>query len=352
MKLVPENQQRSAAPNKSNQPSVDRARVAVSIVAWKGADLTIECLRSVERELHDLAECHVYVVDNASPDDSAERVERAIAENGWHRWATFIRSPTNGGFAAGNNIAIRAMFAGGNPPDFVLLLNPDTVVRPGAFRRLLTFMLEQPTVGIAGGRSEDPDATPQCCSFRFPNVLGEMSLYLALGVFDRLFARYVTRVGIPERPVQVDWVSGAFMMIRRQVIEDIGLMDEGYFLYYEETDFTLRARRAGWSCWHVPDSRVVHLVGQSSGVTVRHIKPARRPAYWFESRRRYFTLNHGRAYAAIADLMVLLVYPVGRLRHLIQRKQNLDPPHLYGDLVRHSAILNGRGGLKPRQCEL
>lgn len=327
-------------------------RVAVSIVAWKGGDLTIECLRSVARELNDFPNCHVYLVDNASPDDSADRVERAIAQNDWQSWVTFIRSPVNGGFAAGNNLAVRTMFAASDRPDFVLFLNPDTIVRPGAFRRLLDFMLENSTVGIAGGRSEDPDETPQYCSFRFPNIVGEVSLYLGLGIFDRVFSRFVTGVGIPDRPCQVDWVSGAFMMVRRQVIDDIGLMDEGYFLYYEETDYTLRARRAGWTCWHVPDSRVVHLVGQSSGVTVRHVRPQRRPAYWFESRRRYFTLNHGRWYAVLADVLVLIVYPLARLRRVLQRKPSLDPPHLYQDFVRQSALFNGPRALKPRQCKL
>ncbi len=326
--------------------------MGISIVAWKGADLTIECLRSLAPQLSELERWHVYVVDNASPDDSADRVEAAIAQNEWQPWVTFIRSPVNGGFAAGNNLAIRTMFAAAEPPDFVLLLNPDTVVRPGALRRLLDFMLDNPGVGIAGGRSEDADTTPQCCCFRFPNILGEVSLYLQLGLFDRILNRFVTRLGTPDEPLQVDWVSGAFMMVRRQVIDDIGLMDEGYFLYYEETDYTLRARRAGWTCWHVPDSRVVHFVGQSSGVTVRNVRPARRPRYWFESRRRYFALNHGVWYAAVVDLLVLTVYPFARLRAFLQRRPSMDPPHLYGDLARYSALVHGQRGLKPRQCEL
>jgi N-acetylglucosaminyl-diphospho-decaprenol L-rhamnosyltransferase len=331
--------------------SAQLPRVAVSIVAWKGADLTIACLESVLEELKRLPGWRVYVIDNASPDDSADRVEAAIRDRRWDS-VTFVRSKVNGGFAAGNNIAIRATFAAQKPPDFVLLLNPDTLVRPGAFRKILDFMLERPDIGIAGGRSEDPDATPQCCSFRFPSIVGEVSSYLRLGIFDRVFKRFLTGVAIPNQPQQVDWVSGAFMMIRREVIESIGLMDEGYFLYYEETDYILRARRAGWTCWHVPDSRIVHLVGQSSGVTVRDVRPSRRPKYWFDSRRRYFTLNHGRAYAAMVDLLVLIVYPIARLRFLIQRKRNTDPPHLYLDLVRNSAIVNGPRSLKPRQCRL
>jgi N-acetylglucosaminyl-diphospho-decaprenol L-rhamnosyltransferase len=313
----------------------------VSIVAWKGADLTIACLRSIEPELQSVPGTRVIVVDNASPDGAADRVEQAIAENGWAAWATLIRAPHNGGFAAGNNIAIRAMLADERRAEFVLLLNPDTLVRPGAFRILLDFLAARPTAGIAGGRSEDLDATPQMCCFRFPNAVNEVLGYLGIGVLDRLLQRHLTRLGIPEEPRAVDWVSGAFMLVRKAVIDDIGLMDESYFLYFEETDFTRRARLAGWGCWHVPQSRIVHLVGQSSGVTVRDQAPRRVPGYWFESRRRYFVLNHGRLYAAMADLLVILAYPVGQFLRWLRRKPDRNAPHFFGDFIRHSAILRG-----------
>jgi N-acetylglucosaminyl-diphospho-decaprenol L-rhamnosyltransferase len=129
------------------------------------------------------------------------------------------------------------------------------------------------------------------------------------------------------------------MLVRRAVIEDIGLMDEGYFLYFEETDYARRSHLAGWGCWHVPQSRVVHLVGQSSGVTVRDQPPQRLPAYWFDSRRRYFVLNHGRLYASVSDLLVMMVYPLAQARRLIQRKPDRSPPHYFGDFVRHCAII-------------
>lgn len=330
------------------EPASATPRLAVTIVAWKGADLTIDCLRSVEPEVRDLRNCHVYVVDNASPDDSADRVERAIADNGWGEWVTFIRAPTNGGFAAGNNIAIRIELAAVPTPKYVLLLNPDTVVRRGAFRLLLNFMERHPHIGIGGGRSEDPDTTPQHCCFRFPNILSEMAGYLKVGIVDRLLRRHLVVFDIPREPCPVDWIAGAFMMIRREVFEAVGLMDEGYFLYYEETDFILRARRAGWPCWHVPESRIIHLVGQSSGVTKRTDKPARLPAYWFESRRRYFILNHGRLYAACTDLLVLLSLATTPFRQLIQRGRTPQPPRFVRDFLRHSAMFKGRRTLKPR----
>ena len=115
------------------------------------------------------------------------------------------------------------------------------------------------------------------------------------------------------------------MMVRRAVFDRVGLLDEGYFLYYEETDFCLRARRAGWECWYVPASRVVHLVGQSSGVTDRHRPRGRRPAYWFASRRRYFERNHGPGYAALASAAWAAGFALWRARRRVQRKPGHGP---------------------------
>jgi hypothetical protein len=333
-------------------PTRSPGRLVVSIVTWQAADLTIDCLRSVAPEIADLPDTRVIVVDNDSKDGAADKVERAIHDNGWSDWAEFRRAPGNNGFAAGNNVAIRQALRGDEPAEYVLLLNPDTIVRPGAFRILVRFMEEHPEVGIAGGRSENPDATPQLCCFRFPSMLSELALYLNLGIVDRLLERHLTRVGIPEEPRPIDWVSGALMIIRREVFEDVGLMDEGYFLYYEETDFTLQARRAGWPCWHIPASRVVHLVGHSLGVTERVARPKRRHKCWFESRRRYFVLNHGRLNAMVTDVFAIGGHMLWRLRRLIQRKPDSDPPCFLRDLIRHSALIHGRGSLAPRQTSL
>ena len=132
------------------------------------------------------------------------------------------------------------------------------------------------------------------------------------------------------------------MIIRREVFEDVGLLDAGYFLYFEEVDFCLKAHRAGWSCWYVPEARVVHLVGRSTGITDPR-RRARRPAYWFDARRRYFTKNHGRLYALLADLAAALGLIGCKARRLVERKPDPDPPGLLFDLVR-AAVRMQRGG--------
>jgi N-acetylglucosaminyl-diphospho-decaprenol L-rhamnosyltransferase len=328
------------------------AKVAVVIVNWRTAELVAACLKSLVPERSRFATFEVVVVDNDSQDGSAERLEQLIAHNNWNAWAQVLRSPRNGGFAAGNNIGIRTLLASEPKPHYVLLLNPDTYIRPGAVAVLAEFLAKHPRVGVVGGRSEDPDATPQHCCFRFPSIVDELAAQLNLGLFDRVFAGKIARVGIPEESIQVDWVSGGVMMVRREIFEQMGLMDESYFLYFEETDFTLRARRAGWLCWHVPHSRVVHLVGQSSGVKKRDGAPARLPAYWFESRRRYFVLNHGFLYAAGADLAVIGGSLVAAVRSLVQPGRRRSTPHFLSDLLRHSVLWRGRRGIAPRRITL
>jgi len=332
-----------------NRPDKTPASLGVCIVSWNCADLMEACLTSVAAEFGSVPNCRVVVVDNASSDATADRVQELIASHGWSSQMELLRAPSNDGFAAGNNAAMRALRHSGFDGEFILFLNPDTVVRPGAFKLLLDFMADQPDVGIAGGRSEDPDTKPQACCFRFPSISREVAATMRLHVADRMLAPWLKLIDTPSAPLEVDWVSGAFMLVRREVFAQIGLMDEGYFLYFEETDFTIRARRAGWRCWHVPQSRIVHLVGQSSGVTVRGGRPRRRPAYWFESRRRYFILNHGRPYAILVDLAVAAGYCIARPIRRLTRHWYDDPPNFLIDLLKHGALFNGRRTLKPRR---
>jgi N-acetylglucosaminyl-diphospho-decaprenol L-rhamnosyltransferase len=324
-------------------------RLVVSIVTWRAAQLTIDCLASLETEVTASPDIHVYVVDNDSGDGTADAIAAAIASRGWSAWAELIRSPVNGGFAAGNNIVFREALRRYPAFEYVLLLNPDTVVRPGALSVLRQFMDLAPGVGIAGGRCEDPDGTPQDCCFRFPGIISEFSSELRLGLLARLVRGQLVRMGDFEQPVRVGWVAGALMIVRRSVLEDIGLMDEGYFLYYEETDFSLRAQRAGWPTWHVPASRAVHFVGQLTGIQASDPRPKRRPAYLFESRRRYFVLNHGFLYALLLDIGVVFGNLLWKLRRLIERKPELNPPFWIHDLVRLGVLGRGRRNLPERR---
>lgn len=129
-------------------------------------------------------------------------------------------------------------------------------------------------------------------------------------------------------------------MVKREVFEAIGLMDENYLPYYEETDFCLQAKRAGWGCWYVPSSRVFHVYDASTGMVDRPPEPRRTPKYWFQSRRRYFIKNHSRGYAIATDLEWMTGHVLWRLRCAIQGKPpGFRTPHLLGDFWRNSSLM-------------
>lgn len=318
--------------------AVEACSVLVVIVNYRTATLTINCLRSLAQEVHSLPNTRVAVVDNASGDNSVTAIQQAIATEGWGEWATMMPSNHNGGFSYGNNFAIRPALESAQPPDYVWLLNPDTEVRPGALRALLEFMQQKPEAGICGSSFEEEDGKPWPIAFRFPSILSELENGVRLGIVSKWLANWKVAQVMPEQQTQIEWMPGASMLIRRGVFETVGLMDEGYFLYYEETDFCLQAVRHGWECWYVPESRVMHIAGQSTGVTAVTDQPKRLPQYWFNSRRRYFVKNHGHFYTAIVDAVWFVGFVLWRGRRVVQQKPDTDPPYLLQDFLRNSAV--------------
>jgi N-acetylglucosaminyl-diphospho-decaprenol L-rhamnosyltransferase len=314
-------------------------KLLVVITNYRVTELTIDCLRSIANEIETVPDTRVAVCENGTGDDSAEAIQRAITANGWSSWCTLTAVPTNLGFTGGNNVILRPALQSPDPPQYALLLNADTIVRPGAFKALVDFMDAHPRVGIAGSAQEYPDGTPHHSAFRFHTPLGEFEGSLKLGGVSRLLKRWVVALPVTNRPCEVDWVSGATMLIRREVFRDIGVLDEGYYTHFEDVDFCFNARKAGWRVWFVPTSLIMHLAGQSTGLTVKN--PKRRPRYFFEARRRYFLKNHSAAYAAMVDAGLVLGLALWRLRVALTGKQDPDPPFLLRDSIRHSVFLTG-----------
>lgn len=316
-------------------------RLLIVTVNYRTPQLSVNCLRALADEVKSVPGTRAVIVDNASGDGSVERIQTAIAVEGWDTWATVLPSDHNGGYAYGNNLAIRPVLQQDNPPAYVLLLNSDTQVQPGALSALVDYLDQHPTVGIAGSCMVNPDGSDWSTAFRFPSIWSELEGGLRLGLVSKLLSRWKVAQPMGDQPQPVDWLPGASMMIRREVFEAIGCMDEDYFLYYEETDFCLQAKRAGWSCWYVPQSRVMHIAGQSTGVTDRNAAPKRLPQYVFDSRRRYFVKNHGVIYALLTDLVWLLSYIIWSVRRTLQRKPDTDPPYLFRDSLRNSVLVKG-----------
>ena len=317
-------------------------KLLIVTVNYRTTELAIKCLASIASDLHNLPEeTEMVVVDNQSGDGSMEKIATAIEERGWQSWASIVEAERNGGFSYGNNFAIRPALEHESPPDYVWLLNPDAESLEGAGKALLDFMDAHPKAGLTTSRYVDPEDEPKAMAFRHFTALSELVSNLRLGTMDRLFPQTVIPVPPQEQPYQAEWLSGTSLMIRREVFDTIGLMDEGYFLYFEESDYCLQAQRKGWELWYVPESRILHVIGASTGFRHTSAREPRRPAYWFESRRRYFIKNHGALYAALADAFHLTGYSLWTLRQFLQRKENLDPPYYLWDFFRHSVFLKG-----------
>jgi N-acetylglucosaminyl-diphospho-decaprenol L-rhamnosyltransferase len=314
-------------------------KLLVVIVSYRVTHLTIECLRSVAEEIKRVPETHVAVCENGTGDDSAVRIQKAIDDHGWGRWCTLTAIGSNLGFTGGNNVILRAALHPANPPQYVLLLNADTIIQPDAFKALVEFMDQHPKVGIAGSRLEGPDGAVQASAFRFMTPMSEFERGIKFGPVTRLLHRWLVVPPLPAQTSETDWVSGASMIIRREVFRDIGLLDEGYYTYFDDIDFCYNARKAGWPTWYVSTSHVVHLGGQSTGITNKTLK--RHPPYLLQARRRYFLKNHGPLYTAMADVGRIVGLALCRMRVILTKKQDDTPPYLLHDSIRHSVFLTG-----------
>lgn len=314
-------------------------KLLVVILNYRVTDLTIDCLRSLAGRVGRVPGTHVAVCENGTGPDAAVRLRQAIEDNGWSSWASLTVTHPNLGFTGGNNLVIRPALVSSDPPEYVLLLNADTLVRDGALEALVEFMDLHPRVGIAGSKLVYPDGEVQGTPFRFLGVRTELQTSLRLGAASRLIRRPVSLEPNPAEACCVDWVSGASMILRRRLLEQVGLLDEGLYTYFDDVDLCLRASRAGWETWYVPESVVTHLEGRSTGIANGVVK--RRPAYWFQARRRFFLKNHGPVHAALVDAVSIAGFALWRLRRRVQRLPDRDPARFLGDLLHHSVFATG-----------
>ena len=308
------------------------SKIYIVIVNYKTPELVFQCLESLNQQHNALNGGKVIVVDNCSGDGSAEKLDTYVQSNGWNLWVDVLSMPRNGGFAYGCNAGIRHIFALGNTVDYVMLLNPDTLVRVGAVKSLSDFMDANAHVGIAGSLLENSDGGIENSAHRFHSPMSELIEGARLGLLSRLFPQYEITPPRHEGAHQCDWVSGASMMIRRQLLDDIGLLDEAFFLYFEEVDFFYRSAKAGWKTWYVPAAKVMHVEGASTGIK----STKRRPQYWYDSRRRFFIKHHGVLGLICADTL----WALGRLSFVLRRLfklgaqgQIVDPKFLAWDLL-------------------
>ncbi|MFO0961045.1 MAG: glycosyltransferase family 2 protein [Isosphaeraceae bacterium] len=315
-------------------------KLLVVVLCYKVPDLTIDCLRSIEPELARVPDSRVALCENGTGPESVAKLRRAIDENGWGSWVDLSVIEINQGFCGGNNHVIRPALESADPPEYILLLNADTIVQEGSFTKLVEFMDAHPRAGIAGSQLLSPEGEIQASPFLFTGIGSELDRGLRLGVLSGLLSG---KLEIDHtRPGPAEWLAGASLVLRSSMLREIGVLDDGLYPYFDDIDLCLRAKRAGWESWYVPASKVVHLEGRTTGIVGRTAtRPKRRPAYWFQARRRFFLKNHGPAYTALADAAFLAGFALYRIRRRIQRKPDLDPEGFLGDSFRHSVFLTG-----------
>lgn len=295
-------------------------RIVVVIVNYKTPDLVVQCLETLDAELARGRDAAV-VVDNASGDGSIDTIEDCVTRNGWGDWVRIVRASVNAGFSAGNNLGIQSARA-----EAYLLLNSDTLVRPGAVETLWQALMDMPEAGLVAPRLTWEDGEPQISAFRCPTPLTEFVHAAGTGPISQLLERHTVAMPLQDAPHDAGWTSFACVLIRAGVIEDAGLMDEGYFLYYEDIDYCRKATAKGWRIVYCPGATVVHLRGGSGPVKALARARKLRPRYFYESRARYYTTFYGRGGLVMANLAWMLGRGIAWTRETFGRKEPHTAP--------------------------
>lgn len=265
--------------------------LSIIIVNWKTKDELRACLRSILEG--DRTAMEIIVVDNASRDGSVEMLKREFPS------VQVIENEANYGFARAANIGIRA-----SSGRYVLLLNPDTEVQPHAFSTFIRFADENPGIGIIGPKILNPNGSLQYSCRRFPTIGAAIFRNTLLG---RLFPRnpytrdYLMVEWDHRETTDVDWVSGAAMLIRRRMLEEIGLLDEQFYMYCEDVDLAYRAWEKGWRVTYYPHVCVTHVIGRSSDRC-----PNRMIVQFHKSMYRLYCKHQARGVISPMRLVVLM----------------------------------------------
>lgn len=258
--------------------------LSIVIVNWNTVGYLEQCLKAVFDELDALAP-EVIVVDNASQDGSARMVRETFPQ------ARLMENQENVGFARANNQAIDA-----SRGQAVLLLNSDAFISPGAIQKMLAVLESQPKVGIVGANLVYPDGSWQWSHGPLPSLFSEIRSLAGLDKVDHRVRRGASQ----HEFIETGTVSGACLLARREMLQEIGPLDESFFMFNEEVDLCLRANEAGWKVVHVPSAQVVHLNGGSTGVTPGRI------LMLYQGKRQYFAKHQGQAAAKLFFLAARL----------------------------------------------
>jgi GT2 family glycosyltransferase len=275
-------------------------KVSVLIVNFRAYLEASSCLESLNYHNNRLGyqrdNLEVIVVDHGSEPAAASLLQQKFP------WMHLVATDANPGFAAGVNRAARASCGG-----YLFLLNPDSVLHGNVVQGLVAWLEDHPRVGAVGPLVQESDGSVQASARRFPGLTtlfaGRTSWLTRRWPGNRWTRRNLAALDAGEGPIDVDWVSGACMMIRREAFESVEGFDERFFMYWEDADFCFRLKRAGWSVVYHPGGRVTHLTGRSSARAHRRSLVA-----FHRSAYRYFRKNSGRLVQLAAPVAFVVLY--------------------------------------------
>lgn len=297
-------------------------KLSIIIVNWNTRDLLSDCLSSIYEDALDV-DFEVIVVDNASADGSQKMIQNQYLE------VNLISNSNNLGFAKANNQALR-IYSG----EYALLLNPDTIVKPGAIEELVKFLDDFPEAGAAGARLLNPDGSLQRSAFPKPTLFREFWRLFHLDGLMYL-ANYPMNRWSLNQAREVDILKGACLLIRRKALNELGLLDEGYFMYSEEYDFCTRLTQSGWHLYWIPNAEVIHFGGQSTQQVAEEMF-----LRLYEGKIMYFRKHQsnlsGVVYKFIlclAALARLVLTPLTIFEQPTKRRHHLDLSHNYRQLL-------------------
>lgn len=281
--------------------------ISIIIVNWNTRQLLKNCLEALQAHLNGIT-FEIWVVDNASTDDTLMMLRADFPQ------VRIIQNSVNLGFARANNQAMEK--ASGH---YLLLINSDAMVTSDSVQALYHLAEKEPAAGIVGACLLNPDGSFQASYAEFPNLWREFLILTGLG---RLFFghAYPNHVPVPgEKPRIVDYVQGACLLVRRKAYEEIGGLDEGYFMYSEEVDWCYAMRQAGWQVWYQPEAKVLHLGSASSTA-----RPTARELQLYLSRVRFFRKHYGKIAALCLEIMLLSLTAVKYAFHWVARAVSGD----------------------------
>lgn len=273
-------------------------KLSIIIVSWNVGEDLLRCLESI-KENRPCERFETIVIDNGSTDGTVEAVRKSFSE------VVIIANDENRGFAAANNQGIVQ-----SKGEYVLLLNPDTIVHSGALDTLIGFMDSHPDIGVCGPKLLNEDGSTQRSVRRLPTfraVLYRHTIFKLIGLFRGQYNKWMMKDFTYDCQKEVFQLMGAALLIRRSVIDQVGLMDENFFMYYEEVDLCYRIKKAGWRIVFMPEAVITHLAGRSAAQT-----PVAKRIMMLTSLLTFFRKHHGRfrtgLFGVVFKPLVLLIY--------------------------------------------